>query len=555
MFYETLKLAVQAIRRNALRSFLTLLGIVIGVSAVIAMVTIGNGTTAKVAAEMAKLGSNVLFVRPGQFGPGRSSATAKPFNTRDIAELREQLKGIRAVAPWRDQVAAAGLKATAQRLREHGLALSGYCRGGMFTYADAAGRQAARDDNLAAREALLGELEEAAQRAATHRDTLQALEDFQRAWRKLGPVQHTVPAAAAGAVQQRQAETVARIEAPATLDGGDVLRTGGTAYVGLGGRTNGAGVHALAALLGPYGVRVQAVPVTRALHLKSACTALPDGTVVGWPAVVDDRDAFPAYEDVPEEAGAHVVRLGPDHLLMAASAPRSAEAFRARGYTVTEVDIGTEASATHFKVQREDENSFHLGTWLVSLGQDARYQAFQFSTGALLSRNQVYAKFTGEGSSLDVSGALLMRGHQHCDTTLLIEHRVPRCVSRELFKAVLDGEARGVFQGKIVVSPGAQKTDGKQMAQALLLSESAEFDSKPELEIFADDVVCGHGATSGQIDEDLLFYLEARGIPEAQARALLVQAFVGEALERIEHEALRDALSRASAEWLGVNFD
>jgi dimethylargininase len=133
---------------------------------------------------------------------------------------------------------------------------------------------------------------------------------------------------------------VARIEAPATLDGGDVLRTGGTAYVGLGGRTNGAGVHALAALLGPYGVRVQAVPVTRALHLKSACTALPDGTVVGWPAVVDDRDAFSAYEDVPEEAGAHVVRLGPDHLLMAASAPRSAEAFRARGYTVTEVDIG-----------------------------------------------------------------------------------------------------------------------------------------------------------------------------------------------------------------------
>jgi Fe-S cluster assembly protein SufD len=222
---------------------------------------------------------------------------------------------------------------------------------------------------------------------------------------------------------------------------------------------------------------------------------------------------------------------------------------------VTEVDIGTEASVTHFKVQREDENSFHLGTWLVSLGQDARYQAFQFSTGALLSRNQVYAKFAGEGSSLDVSGALLMRGHQHCDTTLLIEHRVPRCESRELFKAVLDGEARGVFQGKIVVSPGAQKTDGKQMAQALLLSESAEFDSKPELEIFADDVVCGHGATSGQIDEDLLFYLESRGIPEDQARALLVQAFVGEALERIEHEGLRDALSRASAEWLGVTFD
>jgi len=154
-----------------------------------------------------------------------------------------------------------------------------------------------------------------------------------------------------------------------------------------------------------------------------------------------------------------------------------------------------------------------------------------------------------------VSGALLMRGHQHCDTTLLVEHRVPRCVSRELFKAVLDNEARVVIQGKIIVSPGAQKTDGKQMAQALLLSETAEFDSKPELEIFADDVVCGHGSTSGQIDEDLLFYLESRGIPEVQARALLIQAFVGEAIERIEHEPLREALSKASAEWLGVSFD
>ncbi len=132
---------------------------------------------------------------------------------------------------------------------------------------------------------------------------------------------------------------VERIAAPATLDGGDVLRTGGTAYVGLGGRTNGAGVRALAALLDPLGVRVQAVPVTRALHLKSACTALPDGTVVGWAPVVDDRDAFPDYEDVPEESGAHVVRLGPEHLLLAAGAPRTAEALRGRGYRVTTVDI------------------------------------------------------------------------------------------------------------------------------------------------------------------------------------------------------------------------
>jgi FeS assembly protein SufD len=222
---------------------------------------------------------------------------------------------------------------------------------------------------------------------------------------------------------------------------------------------------------------------------------------------------------------------------------------------VTEILVGDKAAIDHVKFQREGQDALHLSTWLVRIGTDARYNAFQVSTGASLSRNQIYARFAGEGSALDVSGAFLMRGRQHCDTTLLVEHAVPRCTSRELFKAVLDDEARGVFQGKIVVAPGAQKTDGKQMANALLLSETAEFDSKPELEIFADDVVCGHGATSGQIDEDLLFYLEARGIPEPEARALLIQAFVGEAFEQVDNEALRDAFAAASAEWLGVHFD
>jgi Fe-S cluster assembly protein SufD len=221
----------------------------------------------------------------------------------------------------------------------------------------------------------------------------------------------------------------------------------------------------------------------------------------------------------------------------------------------TELKIGNKAAIKHVKLQRDGDDALHLSTWLIELGTDARYDAFQFSTGASLARNQIYARFAGEGSAADMSGAFLLRGQQHCDTTLLVEHRVPRCMSRELFKGVLDGESRGVFQGKIIVSPGAQKTDGKQMSGALLLSESAEFDSKPELEIFADDVVCGHGSTSGQIDDDLLFYLEARGIPEAQARALLIQAFVGEALEKVEDEPLRDALARASAEWLGVEFD
>ena len=219
---------------------------------------------------------------------------------------------------------------------------------------------------------------------------------------------------------------------------------------------------------------------------------------------------------------------------------------------VTELRLGAKAALKHVKLQAESADAFHLSTWLVELGPDARYDAFQFSTGAALARNQIYLRYAGEGASADISGAFLLRDRQHCDTTLLVEHRVPHCTSREFFKGVLDGDSRGVFQGKIIVSPGAQKTDGKQMAGALLLSETAEFDSKPELEIFADDVVCGHGSTSGQIDEELLFYLEARGIPEADARALLVQAFVGEAIERVEDEALREALGEASGAWLGL---
>ena len=219
---------------------------------------------------------------------------------------------------------------------------------------------------------------------------------------------------------------------------------------------------------------------------------------------------------------------------------------------VIELRIGAKAAIDHIKIEREGEDAVHLATALVEIGADARYNAFQFSTGGALVRSQTFARFAGEGSSLDISGAFLMRGRQHCDTTLLVEHAVPRCTSRELFKAVLDGEAHGVFQGKIIVAPDAQKTDGKQMAQALLLSETAEFDSKPELEIFADDVACGHGSTSGQIDEELLFYLEARGIPKDEARALLIQAFIGDAIDRVAREDVREALSRASAEWLGV---
>jgi Fe-S cluster assembly protein SufD len=142
-----------------------------------------------------------------------------------------------------------------------------------------------------------------------------------------------------------------------------------------------------------------------------------------------------------------------------------------------------------------------------------------------------------------VSGAFLGRGSEHIDTTLVVDHAVPHCTSRELFKGVLADRAHGIFQGKVIVRPNAQKSDGKQMAQALMLSPDAEFDSKPELEIHADDVVCGHGATAAEIDEDMLFYLRARGIPVAEARALLIESFIGEAIDKVADENLRAALS------------
>src|SRR4029079_1271866 len=131
---------------------------------------------------------------------------------------------------------------------------------------------------------------------------------------------------------------------------------------------------------------------------------------------------------------------------------------------------------------------------------------------------------------------------QHADTTLFMDHAVPHCDSREIFRAVVDDSGHSVFQGRIIVRQHAQKTDARMMTRALLLSEDAEADNKPELEIFADDVQCGHGATTGALDDELKFYLMARGIPEIEAEALLVQAFVGEAIEGIEHAGLRDAL-------------
>ncbi len=223
--------------------------------------------------------------------------------------------------------------------------------------------------------------------------------------------------------------------------------------------------------------------------------------------------------------------------------------------SATELLAGDKSEIHHIKFQRDGAEALHLSTWMVRLGAKVRYKAFQFATGGGFVRNQLYLRYAGEHTTAEFNGAVLLGGSQHVDTTLVVDHAVPHCTSRELFKAVLDGSSRAVFQGKVIVRPHAQKTDGKQMAQALLLSENAEFDSKPELEIFADDVICGHGSTAGQIDEDLLFYLRARGLLERVARGLLVQAFVAEAVEAVENEAVRAVLMAAVERHLSLELD
>ena len=217
---------------------------------------------------------------------------------------------------------------------------------------------------------------------------------------------------------------------------------------------------------------------------------------------------------------------------------------------LSEVTAGKGASLTHVKIAASAKGAVHLANWNVTLGAEATYRGFQYTSGQSLVRNQTHVVYAGEGGKFDLSGAYLVRGSEHVDTTLVVDHAVPQCESRELFKGVLDDRARGVFQGKIIVRPDAQKTDGKQMAQALMLSPDAEFDSKPELEIYADDVVCGHGTTTAELDADLLFYCKSRGIPEDQARALLIESFVGEALDKVENEELRAALSSYAMDWL-----
>jgi Fe-S cluster assembly protein SufD len=218
--------------------------------------------------------------------------------------------------------------------------------------------------------------------------------------------------------------------------------------------------------------------------------------------------------------------------------------------TLTDIRAGDEAEVTVARLQMEAAGTTHIGTAVVTLGAQTQVKLIGAGIGSGFARHQSFVAFTGEGSRADLLGITMVRAGQHVDQTLVVDHAVPQCDSRELFKTVVGEGAKGIFQGKIIVRPHAQKTDGQMMTQSLLLSDDAEMSLKPELEIFADDVQCAHGATSGQIDEDLLFYLRSRGIPEADARTLLVLAFLSEAVEEIGEEIVVEAFEERIRAWL-----
>jgi Fe-S cluster assembly protein SufD len=217
---------------------------------------------------------------------------------------------------------------------------------------------------------------------------------------------------------------------------------------------------------------------------------------------------------------------------------------------VCEIRIGAKAALRHYAVQAESPAAIHLASVHTEVGADGVYDSFVMARGGRLSRRETRVRLAAPGAECHVNGVYMLRGEQHCDNTTIIDHLAPDTASREVFKGVIDERARGVFQGKIVVHPKAQKSDGHQLSRALLLSDSAEIDAKPELEIYADDVKCSHGATAGDIDREALFYLRTRGIGEEAARHMLIEAFLSDTINSLAAEGLCPALMSSVGHWL-----
>ncbi|MCU0828045.1 MAG: Fe-S cluster assembly protein SufD [Tabrizicola sp.] len=222
----------------------------------------------------------------------------------------------------------------------------------------------------------------------------------------------------------------------------------------------------------------------------------------------------------------------------------------ARFTKVVEVEVADGGRFHHIRVQGRDHERRAATHLFARLGADALFKSFTLTANGRLTRNEAVIELTGRDARAHVAGAAVGDGDFHHDDTVFVTHAAEACESRQVFKKVLKNGATGVFQGKILVKPGAQKTDGYQISQSLLLDEDSQFLAKPELEIYADDVKCSHGSTSGAIDETALFYLQSRGVPRAAAQALLVLAFLAEAIDEVEDEAIAEDIRGRLEGWL-----
>ena len=246
-----------------------------------------------------------------------------------------------------------------------------------------------------------------------------------------------------------------------------------------------------------------------------------------------------------------IVRVRPDSRLTLVECHEGPAGGSTWSNPLVDVQVGERGVLSHVKLQIEGEGAYHTALTKASLASEARYESHLLALGARLARHEIHVRFDGEGADCQLRGGYMARGNQHVDNTTVIDHAVPHCESREVYKGVLDDTARGVFQGKIIVRQDAQKTDGHQLSRTLLLSPKAEIDTKPELEIYADDVKCSHGATAGEPEADQLFYLCSRGLDRRTALALIVEGFMGELLEEIGHEPVRAAVAARVADWIG----
>jgi Fe-S cluster assembly protein SufD len=281
---------------------------------------------------------------------------------------------------------------------------------------------------------------------------------------------------------------------------------------------------------------------------------MPDGVVIHVAKAVEVETPIHVIFVVDDTAKGRV--LYPRNLIVAERGSRvtvveSYVATTDSAYftnAVTEVVVGDGATVNHLKIQREATKAFHVGTTEATQGRDSHYVSFSFATGGALTRTNIYTRLDGPGCGATLNGLYMLDGEQHCDHQTKIEHVAPNCFSREVYKGVLDDKSHGVFNGRVYVHPEAQKTDGKQTNNTLLLSKEAQMDTKPQLEIFADDVKCTHGATVGKLDENALFYMKSRGVDAESAKNLLIYAFAADVLETIEQKDVRQALERIALE-------